>query len=117
MVKDYYCLTEQEKQLLRDYKLWNQDNAFTFLMFFIADVFYFVMIFIGILYSLIYIMGGGILGVWINQLATYWYIKQTRKTNRMIFGFDNAKKYFFEINKKDVKMSIKEFVIPEQKEE
>lgn len=117
MVKDYYSLTEEEKQLLRDYKTWNQENPFVFIILFISTVVYVVLLLIGILYSLKSFVGISIFGIMLSQLTIYWFIKRTNKINRIIFGFDNAKKYFFEIGKKDEKMSLKEFITPEQKEE
>lgn len=115
-MKDYYSLTEDEKTLLRDYKLWNNGKGITFLIIYIGFLTYFLVMIFGFLFNHSDLIGAGILGMVLIQMGFIWILKKAKKTNRLIFGFDNAKKYFFGIGKKDVKIKVRELITPDKEE-
>lgn len=109
-MKKYDDLSEKEKKLFKDWMHWEDRYTISLVMLFITAL---LLGGLGVYFTITKDannMFATIMLLLIFQVFCLHYTKSIKKKSYMIFGFSNPYKHFLDIDEKDMKLKITEFV-------
>ena len=110
MVKTYHELSDEDRKLLNFYMKYNKGYDLLLMIFSLFMTAGFMIYALGILFLDIGTILVGVITINFMIIALLWMGKRKKKENLMVFGFDDISKHFFDIDKKDLRISVKEFL-------
>ena len=110
MTRTYQELSKNEKQELLTYTIYNQGYLILFTWLFIMYLMFCIFLFYVLVFRIQSQFFTAILGIMFIQVAFIWFVKKIKKQNMLIFGYSSCVEHFFGLNKKDLRVGLKETI-------